>query len=1097
MASSLKDMAMNFQKLAKFEGVGFRRWQKKMHFLLTTLNVVYVLATPRPPLPQAGEEEPLETVRRRAKWDSDDYVCRGHILNALSDSLFDLYQNAENAKALWDSLEAKYISEDASSKKFLVSNFNLFKMTNDRPIMEQFHEIHHILNQIQAHGMVMDEAIAVASIIDKLPPSWRETKNALKHKKEDMTMEQLGTHLRIEEGIRAQDGVKDTNNNVQKSAINVVEVGESSGTKKSNVNTKTNVANKKRKALACWVCNGPHLKRDCPSKKKKAKKDQPKGGPSNQGMHTHVVTNDEMNFVAMISEICVVQVDDTWWIDSGASRHVCKDRHFFKTYKELEDGPILYMGNDSTVKARGIGQVELLLTSGKTLTLRDVVFVPEVRKNLVSGGLLNKFGFRMVFESDKFVLSKGGIYVGQGYYCNGMFKLNIDNKIVDSVYMLDVSSLWHNRLCHVNNRRLYDMSKMGLIPPFDLNLEKCKTCMLNKITRTPFPSVTRQTVLLELVHSDLCDLHSSPSLGNKKYVVTFIDDASRFCYLYLLSSKDEALDKFKIYKTEVELQLDLKIKKLRTDRGGEYFDPSYFKSIGIIHETTPPYTPQSNGVAERKNRTLKEMVNSMLSNSGLSDGFWGEAMLTTCYVLNRVPNKRNKITPYELWSKRKPNLHYFRVWGCRAIVKLTEPKRKTLGERGIDCVFIGYAENSKAYRFYVLEHNDFVSIHSVIESRDAIFDETRFSSIPRPKDMVPSTSTSIVDDITNDHDTTIPEVRKSKRIRKAKSFGPDFQLYLVEGSRESLETQASYCYHMEEDPKSFDEAMKSHDAAFWKEAVNDEMDSILGNNTWVLSDLPPGCKPLGCKWIFVTKRRVDGTILKHKARLVAQGFRQKYGIDYFDTYAPVARIATIRLLIALSAIHGLEIHQMDVKTAFLNGELEEEVYMNQPEGFKVKGQEMKVCKLVRSLYGLKQAPKQWHQKFDDVVLANGFKINQSDKCVYSKFDDSGKGVIICLYVDDMLIFGTDLDEVIKTKVFLSSSFSMKDLGQADVILGIRIVRGEGTISLSQSHYIEKVIQKFNDSNSSHFATPMDPSVKLVPSSVLQLHNWSMQAWLEA
>ena len=216
------------------------------------------------------------------------------------------------------------------------------------------------------------------------------------------------------------------------------------------------------------------------------------------------------------------KVDDSWWIDSGASRHVCKDRHFFKSFEELEDGPILYMGNDSTVKAKGIGQVELLLTSGKTITLRDVVFVPEGRKNLVSGGLLNKFGFRMVFEADKFVLSKGGVFVGQGYFCNGMFKLNITNIVVDSIYLLDVSSLWHNRLCRVNYRRLYDMSKLGLIPPFDFNIEKCKTCMLNKITKNPYPNVTRQTVLLELVHSDLCDFHNSPSLGNKKYVVTFI-----------------------------------------------------------------------------------------------------------------------------------------------------------------------------------------------------------------------------------------------------------------------------------------------------------------------------------------------------------------------------------------------------------------------------------------------------------------------------------------------------------------------------------------------------------------------------------------------
>ena len=216
--------------------------------------------------------------------------------------------------------------------------------------------------------------------------------------------------------------------------------------------------------------------------------------------------------------------------------------------------------------------------------------------------------------------------------------------------------------------------------------------------------------MLELIHSDLCDFHATPSIGNKRYVITFIDDATRFCYVYLSHTKDEALDKFKIYKTEVELQKNGLIKILRTDRGGEYYDPTYFQEVGIIHQTIAPYTPQQNSVSERKNRALKEMVNSMLSYSGLSDGFWGEAMLTACYLLNRVPNKRNKTTPYELWYGKPPNLHYLRVWGCRAVVRLNEPKRKNLGERGIDCIFIGYVVHSKAYRFYVIEPNDSVSI---------------------------------------------------------------------------------------------------------------------------------------------------------------------------------------------------------------------------------------------------------------------------------------------------------------------------------------------------------------------------------------------------
>ncbi|GJR07521.1 zinc finger, CCHC-type containing protein [Tanacetum coccineum] len=259
-----------------------------------------------------------------------------------------------------------------------------------------------------------------------------------------------------------------------------------------------------------------------------------------------------------------------------------------------------------------------------------------------------------------------------------------------------------------------------------------------------------------------------------------------------------------------------------------------------------------------------------------------------------------------------------------------------------------------------------------------------------------------------------------------------------DGTRDEVSNQHSYCFNVEDDPKTFDEAMKSQD--------------------------------------------VDGTIEKFKARLVIKGFRQKSRIDYFDAYALVARISTIRLLIALTSILNLIIHQMDVKTTFLNGELDEEVYMNQPRGFIMPGNENKVCKLIKSLYGLKQAPKQWHQKFDEVILSNGYLLNQVDKCVYSKFDESGKGVIICLYVNDMLIFGTDQVYVDLTKEFLSSRFSMKDMGEADVILGISIKHESNGIAISQSHYIEKILKKFNYFDCTPVSTPMDTSEKLMPNN---------------
>ncbi|GJX85144.1 zinc finger, CCHC-type containing protein [Tanacetum coccineum] len=491
-----------------------------MHFLLTTLKVVYVLTTP---MLKLLEDATVEAIRIRAKWENDDYICRGHILNGMSDSLFDVYTNVESTKELWDSLESKYMDEDSSSKKFLISNFNNYKMVDSRPS----------------------------------PPSWKDFKHTLKHGKDDLSLVQLGSHLRIEESLRAQDSDKGKGKEVGGPSVNMIEEGknkhnkQNKGKKWSNENNSGSSSNMKPK-LECWKCGKTdHFKRDCRS----GKRNNANVGGSGKGSKDH-------------------------------------------SQNQVEDGSILYMGDEHFAPVHGKGSVVLEFSSGKTVTLFNVLYVPKLRKNLVSGPVLNKCGYKQVYESDKYILSKCGVFVGFGYYNNGMFMLNL-NKVPDDsdfVYMSSSStvvnsSLWHARLGHVHYKRMLEMSKDDLIPAIDENPGKCTTCMLTKITRQPFKSITRKSVILELIHSDLCDFHASPSLGNKKYVITFIDDASRFCYVYLLHAKDEALDKFRIYKTEVELQQNDLVKTLHTDRSGEYYDPVFFQSVGIIDETTAPYTP--------------------------------------------------------------------------------------------------------------------------------------------------------------------------------------------------------------------------------------------------------------------------------------------------------------------------------------------------------------------------------------------------------------------------------------------------------------------------------------------------------------------------
>ncbi|GJT08776.1 zinc finger, CCHC-type containing protein [Tanacetum coccineum] len=372
------------------------------------------------------------------------------------------------------------------------------------------------------------------------------------------------------------------------------------------------------------ICEKPgHLEKDCKGGKVGNKVngsgindsvDGSTNSPKGQNMFNK---SFQVYYVTYVSEAYFVQDDDVaWWVDSGATVHVCKDRCWFKTYESLNDGSILHMGNESTALVHGRGCVDLKFCSGKIVSLFNVLHAPNIRKNLVSSSVLSNCGYKQVNESNKFVLSKHGVFIGFVYLSNQMSRLNIVNDNIASAFMstfkLNDSILWHARLGHVHFKMMQDMSKDGLISAFNMDTEKCKTCMLNKITKKPFQNVKRKTEVLELIHNDLCDLHATPSLGNKKYFVTFIDDAFRFCYVYLLQSKDEALDKFKVFKTEVELQQGSLIKRFKTDRGG------------------------------------------------LSQGFWVNAM---------------------------------------AVVKLPDPKLKILGERDIKCIFVRYAEQSKAFRF--------------------------------------------------------------------------------------------------------------------------------------------------------------------------------------------------------------------------------------------------------------------------------------------------------------------------------------------------------------------------------------------------------------
>ena len=275
----------------------------------------------------------------------------------------------------------------------------------------------------------------------------------------------------------------------------------------------------------------------------------------------------------------------------------------------------------------------------------------------------------------------------------------------------------------------------------------------------------------------------------------------------------------------------------------------------------------------------------------------------------------------------------------------------------------------------------------------------------------------IVDDVPNNE-----PLRRSQRTRKP-AIPDDYFTYISEAMNESV---------LDNDPTSFKEAMQSEYSSEWLNAMKDEMKSMSTNDVWDLVEIPKGAKVVGCKWVYKTKCDSKGDIERFKARLVAKGFTQREGIDYNETFSPVSSKDSFRIIIALVAHYELELHQMDVKTAFLNGDLREDVYMAQPEGFVVEGNENLGCHLKKSIYGLKQPSREWYLKFDQVIRKFGFMENKVDNCIYVKFRGS-KFIFLILYVDDILLASSDINMLMETKRFLSSKFDMKDLGEASYV----------------------------------------------------------------
>ncbi|KAG8471369.1 hypothetical protein CXB51_036995 [Gossypium anomalum] len=515
------------------------------------------------------------------------------------------------------------------------------------------------------------------------------------------------------------------------------------------------------------------------------------------------------------------------------------------------------------------------------------------------------------------------------------------------------TELWHKRLSHMSEKGLNCLAKKNQLSGLkNATLKNCAHCLAGKQRRVSFRSCPphRKSELLELVHSDVCGLIKVRSHGGALYFVTFIDDCSRKLWVYTLKSKNQVFEVFKQFQASVERETRKKLKCIRTDNGGEYTGSfhEYCLRQGIIHQRTPPKTPQLNGLAERMNRTLIERVRCLLSDAKLPRSFWAEALNTVTHVINLSPSVplRDDV-PDRVWFGKDVSYDHLRVFGCKTFVHVPKDEKSKLDAKTRQCIFIGYGLDGEfGYRLYDPVQKKLVRSRDVVFIEDQTIDDIDktekvdsqdsgdlINVNPVPLDSSPDL---IQDDVhgdvsdghqdIDDFDTLMDYVVNDQQ--QAPIAPPAVPLRRYSSDEYVLLTDGG-------EPECYEEAMESECKDQWVEAMKDELQSLHENHTFELVKLPEGKRALKNRWVYRLKQEDKSSSLRYKARLVVKGYTQKKGVDFEEIFSPVVKMSSIRTILSLAACYDLEVEQMDVKTAFLYGDLEEELYMEQPEGFVV------------------------------------------------------------------------------------------------------------------------------------------------------------------
>ncbi|KAJ9544458.1 hypothetical protein OSB04_024165 [Centaurea solstitialis] len=700
------------------------------------------------------------------------------------------------------------------------------------------------------------------------------------------------------------------------------------------------------------------------------------------------------------SSTCLLSSASKWVIDLGASDHMTGNPTLFSTFNKHMSPSHVTIADGSASSVLGSGTVELT----PSVSLSYVLSLPKFSFNLLSVSRITRtLNCSVKFFPDfcvfKDLLTKK--IIGRGREADGLYIF--EHQPSRSLASSNPSSPLEVH-CRLGHPSLQNLKK--LCPEFSsLSSLLCESCQFSKHQRiylSPRVCNKRASSPFVLVHSDVWGPCPVTSKLGFKYFVTFVDDYSRTTWLYFMKNRSEVFTHFCSLNAEIKTQFKVSIQTLRSDNAKEYFSQtfqSYMLQNGILHESSCVDTPAQNGVAERKNRHLLEVARALLFHMTVRKPFWADAVATACFLINRMPSVvLDGQSPFSVLFPTKPLFPIDpKIFGSTCFVRDTRPHITKLDPKSLKCVFLGYSRLQKGYRCFSPTLNRYIVSRDVTFHENVPFfpvsssyslgdsDDLLIYAIPLPESPTPSDSTP-------SQEPPKPPIVHVYNRRQRPTLDPE--PIPASSSSADLPTRAPI--------------------ASYSPPPSDRHDPNLDVPIALRKELPAGKKAIGCKWVFTVKVNPDGSVARLKARLVAKGYAQTYGVDYSETFSPVAKVTSIRLFISLAATYDWVLHQLDVKNAFLHGDLHEEVYMEQPPGFVAQGESGRVCRLRKSLYGLKQSPRDWFGRFNAVVTEFGLRRSSFDHSVFFTSSSSGC-ILLVVYVDDIVITGSDRTGIMKLK----------------------------------------------------------------------------------